>query len=255
LKSLTAALLLAVAMLTTGCFPGDPKSNCDRGDAPRCRGNTPSHCESSEGNSPAGLDQWEGIPCGAWLCDDSGAEPICVPPPPAPMTAEVTAEGCTHLTVVDAPFDADESVALDIPTTRYASRALADLTVDAQGRTELSSTEALVVDAGLVDAGGDPAAWLKADAPTYDDQSLREEPTGEFIVRLNERVSFRGDLVEAVGVLHLAEVLICLEGEAVRPVFTFHPDGQLGPVSGLKVKTQVDGAGVAQAGPVDLIIR
>ena len=249
MKSLTAALLLAVATLTTGCLAGDPNSNCESGDRPRCRDNAPSYCEEGEGVGAAPEYRWWGVSCGSWTCDDSGDEPVCLPPPPQPMKVGVTAEGCTQLTVVPPPPDRD-SVALDISHGPYTPQTPADLNVDEQGRRELSVTDSLVLEGEILqplDLDGDP--------PTYQDDLARDDVFRAFIVRVNEHVSFRGSVVSSVGDLHLAEVLICPEGEGVRPVFTFHPDGQWGPVSGLKVSTVVDGVGVAEAGPVDLMIR
>lgn len=255
MKSLIAALLLALATLTTGCYGEDPNSNCDPDDAPRCRNNAPSYCESGEGVGAAVQYRWWGVSCGSWVCDDSGDEPVCAPPPPAPMDAEITAEGCTHLTVVAAPVEGDTSVPLDIPPAEVAPRALAELPVDADGRHVLETTGGLLFDLGAQYMEMSPALWVKPESPTYDDASLRDHPTGLFIVRLNAHVSFRADAAAGSVDLALLDARFCPEGGDVRPVFTLLSPSTPGSVNQLTITTLVDGEAVATATLDDFVVR
>lgn len=255
MKSLIASLLLALATLTTGCYGEDPNSNCDPDDAPRCRNNTPSYCGNSEGISPAGKNTWEGASCGSWVCDDSGDEPVCVPPPPAPMDVEITAEGCTHLTVVAAPVEGDTSVPLDIPPAELVPQTLTELPVDTDGRHVLETTAALLFDLGAQYMEMSPALWVKPESPTYDDASLRDDPTGLFIVRLNAHVSFRADAATGSVDVALLDARFCPEGGDVRRMLTLLSPSTPGSVNQLTITTLVDGEAVATATLDDFVVR
>lgn len=254
MKSLTAALLLAVATLTTGCFPADPYSNCEPDDAPRCRDNAPSYCEDGEGVGAAPEYRWYGVSCGSWVCDDGGDEPVCVPPPPEPMKAALTDEGCTRLTVVPGAPPADHSVEIYIPPAQFEPRLRADLPVDDSGRVVLDPNEALVLDVGAIEAGGAAADLSQAVSPTFDDQSMRDEPTGAFIVRLNDRVSFVANVAPYSGKVQLRELEVCAQGEAVFPRFTLRNGAYPETISGLTITTRIDDTAVATTEPLSIVV-
>jgi hypothetical protein len=172
----------------------------------------------------------------------------------AALASQPGRNACHLVHLVRASAPDDDSVKIDTPPVNFEARPLAELPVDDEGGTVLGPDEALGLDVGAVEAGGDAADLMRAESPTFDDQSMRDEPTGGFIVRLNDRVSFRANVGQNSGPIQLREVLICADGQAIRPAFTLRHGDDPGRITDLTITTLVDGAPVAESAPLDVVV-